>query len=90
MVFVDRSARMGIRSLRIQAISCRARARWRASVGSIRGVSGKASSRYSTMALDSERWKSPWRSIGTRAVSERRAYSGRRWACSCRGTTSTA
>ncbi len=55
MVSLERSARMGIESLRTQAMICRARARCSTFSGRSRGVPGNASSRYSAMALDSER-----------------------------------
>jgi len=45
------------------------------------------SSRYSTIALDSESWNDPCCSSGTRAVTDFALNSGLRWACSCRFTS---
>ena len=65
-------------SLRTHAMICRARARSFGDSGNRRGHfgAGNASSRYSTMAVDSEKEKkSLCSSIGTRAVSDRPRYS---------------
>ncbi len=64
--------RMGIRSLRSQACTWRARALRRGSDGYSAGPAN-ASSTYSPMADDSDSAKSPCTSVGTRAVRDRPA-----------------
>ena len=68
---VERSARIGRKSLRSQAWICLSRAFSRRSRGYTGACAGNDSSKYSEIAEDSDRWKSSWTSVGTRRVNER-------------------
>src|SRR3954471_20259102 len=82
---------MGVRSLRSQAMSWRARARCCSSPGKTGACSGAGhlSSRYSTIALDSDSEKSPSTRAGTRAVNEVCTYAVERCPPSCNSTVRT-